>query len=246
MCTYTAEVGGLLGPFAEYLSEAAGSSSVHNDPDAAWIESLMLSIKGMRDASRWLLGVVVGWLLVIPQLPELRRLVPCDLPIAAIWLAAGVLLFSVAYILIAVLEVQAPAGDKSVDLHELRPIDLAYIQAWGVMSNPSNLTDWNKQREFFGELANGYKHRTPKEAQEWLNARIPGGPPAPLPSKADLKETGERWYWMRMEEFRALLILSQRDMRWRYSHAKWSILVFGLLATLSLLVLIGPASTTCI
>lgn len=218
---------------------------MHSDPDAAWIESLMLSIKGMRDASRWLLGVVVGWLLVIPQLPELRRLVPCDLPTAAVWLAAGVLVFSVAYILIAVLEVQAPAGDKSIELHKLNAFDLAYVQAWGVMTNPSSIEEWNIQREFFGELANGYKHRTPKEAQEWLNARFPDGPPAPLPSKADLKQTGDRWYWMRMEEFRALLILSQRDMRWRYSHVKLSILSFGLLATVSLLVLIGPASTTC-
>ena len=235
----------MLGPFAEYLSEAAGSSSVHHDPDAAWIESLMLSIKGMRDASRWLLGVVAGWLLVIPQLPELRRLVPCDLPIAAIWLAAGVLLFSVAYILIAVLEVQAPAGDKSVDLHDLNEADLAYVQAWGVMTNPSSIEEWNGHREFYGELANAFKHRTPEEAQQWLNARFPDGQPAPMPTLADLKQTGERWYWMRMDEFRALLILSQRDMRWRFSHAKLSILVFGFLATLSLLVLIGPDLITC-
>lgn len=235
----------MVGSFAEYLSEAAGGGSVHTDPDAAWVESLILSIKGMRDASRWLLGVVVGWLLVIPQLTELRRLIPCDLPIATVWLAAGVLLFSVAYILIAVLEVQAPAGDKSIDMHNLTSADLAYVQAWGIMANPSNMQEWNRQRVFFGALADGFRHRTPEQAQQWLNETSPGGPPAPLPTQADLNQAGERWYWMRMEEFRALLLLSQRDMRWRYSHAKWSILVFGLLATLSLMVLIGPMSTLC-
>lgn len=236
----------MVSPFSEFLSDAAASGPVHSDPDAAWIESLMLSIRGMRDASRWLLGVVVGWLLVIPQLTELRRLVPCDLPIASVWLAAGVLLFSVAYILIAVLEVQAPAGDKSIDLHDLSPGDLAYVQGWGVMANPSSMEVWNIQREFYSGLANGFKNRTPEEAQQWLNATLPGSPPAPLPSQADLKGAGDRWYWIRMEEFRALLILSQRDMRWRYSNAKWAILVFGLLATISLMVLIGPMPTNCI
>ena len=65
------------------------------------------------------------------------------------------------------------------------------------------------------------RHMTPEEAQEWATSGAPeGSDPSPMPSKAELMRFGEKLYWMRMEEVRAVLLLSQRDMTRRYKIAR--------------------------
>jgi hypothetical protein len=55
----------------------------------AWLAAILMSIRSMRNAARWLLGVVVAWLFLVPQLTGLRELVWCRataLPRSLRWL----------------------------------------------------------------------------------------------------------------------------------------------------------------
>ena len=65
-----------MGLFSEFVPQSGEPGSTLTDPDVAWAEGIALSIRGMRDAARWMLGVVAGWFIVIPELSELRRLLP--------------------------------------------------------------------------------------------------------------------------------------------------------------------------
>lgn len=253
--------------FAEFLS-SSGSTSRFDDPDVAWAETIERSIHGMRDAARWMLGVVVGWFILIPELSELRRLLPAERPIEATYLAALLLFLSVGRILVAVLDVQV-TPDSSIDLANLHPDDLEYVRGWGIMTQPEDLSEWHMQKGFNAFVWQAVRHMTPVEAQAWFTrmaAQLSGGQPvsdpvpdpgtspasetadavqaatrqAPLPTEAELMQFGERVYFTRMEEVRAVLLLSQRDMRRRFNIAKWSMLVLGLTATFALIALLGP------
>jgi hypothetical protein len=228
--------------FSEFLPQSGESGPTFSDPDVAWAEGIALSIRGMRDAARWMLGVVAGWFIVIPELSELRRLLPTERPIETVYLAALLLAVSVGRILITVLEVQAPANRPTYDLHNLDPNDLKYLQDyWGVMANPADPAEWGFQKGLAAWVWQAVRHMTPEEAQEWFDHNAPeGSGPVPLPTKADLLQFGEQVYWMRMDELRAVLLLSQREMARRYKIARYTLLSLGLTATFALIVLLGP------
>jgi hypothetical protein len=227
--------------FSAFLPQSGESGPTFSDPDVAWAEGIALSIRGMRDAARWMLGVVAGWFIVIPELSELRRLLPSERPIETVYLAALLLAVSVGRILITVLEVQAPSGNTTYDFNNLHPEDLAYVQEWGVMADLSDPADWEFDKAFTAHVWQAVRHMTPEEAQAWFNHTLPeGSPPAPLPTTADLLRFGERLYWMKMDELRAVLLLTRRDITKRHNIAKRTLLAMGFTATFALICLLGP------
>jgi hypothetical protein len=252
-----------MGMFAEFLTSSGGATRF-DDPDVAWAETIERSIHGMRDAARWMLGVVVGWFILIPELAELRQLLPVERPYEVTYLATLLLFLSVGRLLTTVLNVQV-TPDSSIDLANLHPDDLEYVRGWGIMTEPEDLAEWHMQKGFNAFVWQAVRYMTPEEAHAWFTrsfaqasgeqpAPDPGTSPAseataaipagfgrvPQPSEADLMQFGERVYWMRMQEVRAVLLLSQRDMRRRFNIAKWSMLVLGLTATFALIALLGP------
>jgi hypothetical protein len=227
--------------FSEFVATSSDSASRFDDPNIAWAQSIELSIRGMRDAARWMLGVVAGWFILVPQLTGLRQLVPENQPVETVYLSAALLALSVWRILITVLEVQAPSKTTTYEPRNLSQRDLEYVQDWGIMVNPPGPEEWQRAAEIDAFVWAAVRHLTPKEAQKWATGLTPDSTTkAPLPTKADLMQFGERVYWRRMEEIWAVLLLSQRDMARRFAVAKTTLLGFGFLATIALVILSGP------
>jgi hypothetical protein len=191
-------------------------------------------------------------------------LLPVERPYEVTYLATLLLFLSVGRLLTTVLNVQV-TPDSSIDLANLHPDDLEYVRGWGIMTEPEDLAEWHMQKGFNAFVWQAVRYMTPEEAHAWFTrsfaqasgeqpASDPGTSPAseataaipagfgrvPQPSEADLMQFGERVYWMRMQEVRAVLLLSQRDMRRRFNIAKWSMLVLGLTASFALIALLGP------
>jgi hypothetical protein len=207
-------------------------------PDDAWIASILMSIRGMRDAARWLLAVVLGWLFLIPQLTDVRLLFAAERPRWVTGIGIFLLLLSVGRILLTVLEVQAPSRKRTYEVRNLGVDDLAYVQEWGVMVEPSTPAQWQRALAFNSFVWGTFQYMKPDEAQQWTRDHFGGSPPKPTPT--DILGARDQLFWMHQQERNAILVLSQRDMIERFNLAKQSVLFFGFGAALALLVLLGP------
>jgi hypothetical protein len=213
----------------------------------AWLAAILMSIRSMRNAARWLLGVVVAWLFLVPQLTGLRELVPRDSPAQVIAVATVLLVGSVGLIVWSVLDVQA-VGMRSFEIRDLGEDDLAYVQEWDLLKNPPTPELW---REAFAEHAHTldrYRYVTPDDTQDWVAGRqwwldehTPMYPPPPHSGAALFAY--DHLVRMRREERNASAVLSIRSMNQRFVRAKWTILVGSFVAAVAILVLVGPPAT---
>jgi hypothetical protein len=213
----------------------------------AWLAAILMSIRSMRDAARWLLGVVVAWLFLVPQLTGLRELVPSDLPLGVTAVATFLLVGSVGLIVWSVLDVQA-IGMRSFEIRNLDDDDLAYVQEWGLLENPPTPELWREAFAQHVHTLEQYRYLTPEDAKDyvadqqwWITERVPRYPPPPHSGAAILAQ--DQLLRMRREERNASAVLSIRSMNQRFVRAKWIILVGSFVAAGALLVLVGPPAT---
>jgi hypothetical protein len=210
----------------------------------AWLAAILMSIRSMRDAARWLLGVVVAWLFLVPQLTALRELVPSDLPLEATALATFALVVSVGLIVWSVLDVQA-IGMRSFEIRNLDEDDLAYVQEWDLLAHPPTPELWREKFAEHVDTLRQYRYLTPEDAQDyvadqqwWITERIPRYPPPPHSGAAILAQ--DEILRMRQEERNASAVLSIRSMNETFVRAKWIILVGSFVAAGAILALVGP------
>jgi hypothetical protein len=213
----------------------------------AWLAAILMSIRSMRDAARWLLGVVVAWLFLVLQLTALRELLPPVLPLWIIAVATVLLVGSVGFIVWSVLDVQA-VGMRSFEIRNLDEDDLAYVQEWDLLANPPTPELWREALAQHSHTLGRYRYLAPEDAQDWfagqqlwLDEHTPIYPPPPDSGVAILAQ--DELLRMRREERNASAVLSIRGMNQRFVRAKWAILVGSFVAAAALLVLVGPPTT---
>ena len=245
-------------PLASAVRDAHGFSprvsAVHPDdlernishPDDAWLAAMLGSIRSMRDAARWLLGIVVAWLFLVPQLTALRELVPVELPLPKIGVATALLVGSVGLIVWSVLRVQT-LGVKSYSMRNLEKDDLAYVQEWDLLTNPPTPEKWRQAFAQHAHTLSRYQYLAPDDARDfvagpqlWTDENTPTYPPPPDSGAAILAQ--DQLHRMRLEERNAVALLTARDVGIRFRQATWIILVGSFVAAGAILVLVGPPS----
>jgi hypothetical protein len=193
-----------------------------------WSKSFEDNVAEMRDAGRWVIGVVAGLLLAATNLSGLGRLSPNEW---RFWLAAGaagIAVTSVGRIITLFLRIQV--RDPQV-VESLPPEVIELLRRYGLLLNYESLEDfrmhhqetldeYNKVRASIGRTAFLFSLQHNNELQS---------------KQQDLLDQLEEMAWMR-REIEALI--SWGPARERFERARRALLWFGIVAATASLTLV--------